>query len=337
MLQKLPPVLEVRDLSTDYLIGGGLSVHAVEEVSFSLRRGEVLGIVGESGCGKTTLIRSLLRLLPAEGRIVGGSIKLDGIELLALSEKKMAKIRWDKVAIIFQGAANALNPVRKVGDQIAEALAQCRDVSLKKDLNVRVSELLKYVGISPGRQNQYPHQFSVGMLQRVVIAMALACYPQIIIADEPTSALDVMVQAQILELLDRLRDDMGLTIIFVTHDVGIVAELCDSVMVMYAGVLAEYADVDTIYNNPQHPYTQELLRTFPDINSPTKVLATIPGYPPPLDDLPTGCRFAPRCPMAMAICHEQVPTNQRLAAEHLARCHKVTPSQVNISTITDGN
>ena len=240
------------------------------------------------------------------------------------------------MAIIFQGAMNALNPVRKVGDQIAEAITQDEDLVPKKTIDDRVSELLDFVGIAPERRNQYPHQYSGGMRQRAMIAMALACNPQIVIADEPTTALDVMVQAQILELLEKLRDVLGLAIIFVTHDLGIVAEICDSVLVMYAGVTAEYADVDTIYNNPQHPYTQELLRAFPDINQPTEKLASIPGYPPPLNELPSGCRFAPRCPAVMEICRERVPDLHRLDNQHLASCHLINPDREHVSPLADG-
>ncbi len=231
---------------------------------------------------------------------------------------------------------NALNPVRKVGDQIAEAITQYENLAPKKAVNHRVAELLDFVGIGPERQNQYPHQYSGGMRQRAMIAMALACNPQIVIADEPTTALDVMVQAQILELLEKLRDVLGLSIILVTHDLGVVAELCDSVMVMYGGVTAEYAVVDTIYNNPQHPYTQELLQAFPDINRPTEKLASIPGYPPPLNALPPGCRFAPRCPAVMEICHELPPDLHRLDGGHLARCHLVDPASAPSSYRGDG-
>src|SRR5512145_2066878 len=191
---------------------------------------------------------------------------------------------------------NALNPVRRVGDQIAEAIRQHYPACTKAQLEDRVSELLDLVGIVPTRKTQYPHQFSGGMRQRAMIAMALACTPQVVIADEPTTALDVMIQAQILELLHQLRDKLGLAVIFVTHDLGVVAEMCHSVLVMYGGVTAEYASVDTIYNGARHPYTQELLKAFPDLSQPNKRLTSIPGYPPKLHALPVGCRFAPRCP-----------------------------------------
>lgn len=288
----------------------------------------MLGLVGESGCGKTTLVLSLMRLLPANGRIVDGTVLLNGIDLLSLGEREMARTRWNEIAIIFQGAMNALNPVRKVGDQIAEAITQYEDLANKKAVDDRVAELLDLVGIGPERRNQYPHQYSGGMRQRAMIAMALACNPQIVIADEPTTALDVMVQAQILELMEKLRDVLGLSVIFVTHDLGIVAEMCDSVLVMYGGVTAEYADVDTIYNDPQHPYTRELLRAFPDISRPTEKLASIPGFPPRLNALPPGCRFAPRCPAAIEVCHALQPVQHRLDDGHLASCHLVNPAGI---------
>jgi oligopeptide/dipeptide ABC transporter ATP-binding protein len=320
--------LEVAGLSTDFLIKDGPPAQAVVDVSFTLREGEVLGLVGESGCGKTTLILSLMRLLPANGRIVDGTVLLNRIDLLFLSEREMARMRWNEIAIIFQGAMNALNPVRTVGAQIAEAITLYEDLATKKVVDNRVAELLDLVGIGPERRGQYPHQYSGGMRQRAMIAMALACNPQIVIADEPTTALDVMVQAQILELMEKLRDVLGLSIIFVTHDLGIVAEMCDSVLVMYGGVTAEYADVDTIYNDPQHPYTRELLRAFPDISRPTEKLASIPGFPPRLNALPPGCRFAPRCPSAVEVCHALQPAQHRLDDGHLVSCHLVDPAGI---------
>lgn len=318
-----PQLLEVSDLSTDFLIADGEPAHALEKVSFTLHEGEVLGVVGESGCGKTTLMLSLLRLLPAAGRITSGTAVFRGRDLFSLSEAEMADVRWQEIAMIFQGAMNALNPVRTVGDQIAEALLR-HGLDLNKDqVQTRVAELLTLVGIGAERQDQYPHQYSGGMRQRAMIAMALACNPQIVIADEPTTALDVMVQAQILELLTRLKERLGLAILFVTHDLGVVAEMCDTVLVMYGGVSAEYGTVDTIFNKPQHPYTQELLRAFPDISRPSAKLTSIDGYPPRLNALPPGCRFAPRCPAAFDRCHVEQPAFHRLQAGHFASCHLV--------------
>ena len=218
---------------------------------------------------------------------------------------------------------NALNPVHTVGRQIAEAIRLHNLIDDESILNRRVAELLDLVGIGPERQDQYPHQYSGGMRQRTMIAMALACNPQIVIADEPTTALDVMIQAQILELLAKLREKLGLSIIFVTHDLGVVAEMCDTVLVMYGGVTAEYAAVDTIFNKPQHPYTQELLRAFPDLSQPANRLVSIPGYPPRLNALPPGCRFAPRCPAVFDRCHVEQPALYRPAPGHYASCHLV--------------
>lgn len=319
-----PILLHVNDLSTDFLIEDAPPAHALVDISFSLHEGEVLGLVGESGCGKTTLMLSLMRLLPANGRIVNGTVHFQNQDLLSLNEREMNDVRWKNIAMIFQGAMNALNPVRTVGEQIAEAIILHNYIQDKKVVTERVNELLDLVGIGPERRSQYPHQYSGGMRQRAMIAMALACNPQVVIADEPTTALDVMVQAQILELLDKLRDKLGLSILFVTHDLGVVAEMCDTVLVMYGGVTAEYADVDTIFNNPQHPYTRELLRAFPDLTRPNEKLASIPGYPPRLNALPAGCRFAPRCPVAVLRCHEEEPPLHEIGRGHYASCHLVT-------------
>lgn len=316
-----PVLLEVTELSTDFLIKDAPPAHALVNVSFVLREGEALGLVGESGCGKTTLALSLMRLLPANGRITSGCINFMDQDLLDLDEKGIADIRWKHISMIFQGAMNALNPVRTIGDQIGEAIINHNYITDKKQVNARVAELLELVGIGPERQNQYPHQYSGGMRQRAMIAMALACNPQVVIADEPTTALDVMIQAQILQLLDNLREKLGLSIIFVTHDLGVVAEMCDTVLVMYGGVVAEYGRVDDIFNNPQHPYTRELLRAFPDLSHPTAKLVSIPGNPPRLNALPPGCRFAPRCPVAEARCHTTEPDLHQVAPNHWASCH----------------
>jgi peptide/nickel transport system ATP-binding protein len=320
-----PVLLEVRDLSVDFVTPDRRPVHAVANVSFTLHEGEIMGVVGESGCGKSTLMLSLLRLLPAAGRIVSGQINFIDQELLALSEREMAQVRWRNISIIFQGAMNALNPVRTVGDQIAEAIVRHNPYAANGALQDRVAELLDLVGIAPNRKDQYPHQYSGGMRQRAMIAMALSCTPQIVIADEPTTALDVMIQAQILELLTTLRQKLGLAILFVTHDLGVVAEMCDTVLVMYGGVTAEYADVDTIFNTPRHPYTQELLKAFPNLSNPMARLISIPGYPPRLDPPPPGCRFTERCPAAFARCQVEQPFLHRLARQHYASCHLVEP------------
>jgi peptide/nickel transport system ATP-binding protein len=298
-------MLEVKNLCVNYQ-QKDKTLTALHNVSFALERGEILGVVGESGCGKTTLMFSLLRLLPQAGRITGGQVLYEGKDILKLDDAVMAELRWDEISIVFQGAMNALNPVRTVGEQIAEAIRRHEQDKSKTFVNKRIDELLELVGIAKNRRDQYPHQYSGGMRQRAMMAMALACYPKIIIADEPTTALDVMIQAQILELLVDLRDKLGLAVILVTHDLGVVAELCDSVLVLYAGVTAEYADVDTLFNAPQHPYTQKLLAAFPSLENP-KALESIPGYPPRLDNLPKGCRFAPRCHKAFERCQTELP------------------------------
>ncbi len=320
-LEDMPVLMDVSGLATDFLMEEGPAAHALVDVGFTLREGEALGMVGESGCGKTTLMLSLMRLLPANGRIRAGQVRFMGRDLLQLSEAEMAQVRWKNISMIFQGAMNALNPVRRVGEQIAEPIVLHDGVRDEQIVAERVDRLLELVGISADRGKQYAHQYSGGMRQRAMIAMALACNPQIVIADEPTTALDVMIQAQILELLENLRDRLGVAIIFVTHDLGVVAEMCDTVMVMYGGVTAEYAPVDDIFNNPQHPYTRELLRAFPDMSRPTERLNNIPGSPPRLNALPPGCRFAPRCPAAFERCHVQQPALIEVKPGHLASCH----------------
>ncbi len=338
-------LLSVRGLSTDFL-GGGNAAHALEDVSFDVFPGQTLGLVGESGCGKTTTLMSIMRLLPSSGRITHGEMffkERDGriTDLLALNEKEMRRYRWREMAIIFQGAMNALNPVVRVGDQILEPI--CHHEALdKKIAEARVDRLLDLVGIANSRKNQYPHQYSGGMRQRAMIAMALACEPGLLFADEPTTALDVMIQAQVLELLKSIQHELGLAIVLVTHDLGVVAEVCEDVVVMYGGKVAEYGPIDAVYNNPQHPYTQLLLQAFPDLNHPNETLVSIPGSPPRLDHLPPGCRFEPRCPFSMQICKEGDPALKWISSaagfgaksdkagklglsetRHLAACHRL--------------
>jgi len=323
-------ILEVRNLSVNYLIedpsaGPGrrsTALNAVEDVSFSLEQARSLGLVGESGCGKTTTMLGLLRLLPAEGRIVSGEVQYEDLDLLRISEREMRKYRWSKISLVFQGAMNALNPVRRVGDQIAEPI-MLHTAADKVSANERVRELLEMVGITPEMARQYPHQYSGGMRQRAMIAMALACSPNILIADEPTTALDVMIQAQILDLLQNLQQELELSIILVTHDLGVVAEICDDVLVMYGGKTAEYASVDVIYNEPLHPYAQRLLQAFPDVEQPASTLTSIPGHPPPLDALPPGCRFEPRCHCKESICAVESPPLLAVKPGHYVACHLV--------------
>jgi peptide/nickel transport system ATP-binding protein len=316
-------LLELSDLSVDYLAPECGVLHAVEGVGFRLETGKSLGLVGESGCGKTTVMLALLRLLPEEGRITNGRVLFDGRDLMQCTEAEMRQVRWRGISLVFQGAMNALNPVRTVESQIIEALRNHGVTRQLRPARERTGELLEMVGIPAERGSQYPHQYSGGMRQRAIIAMALACYPRILIADEPTTALDVMIQAQILELLQQLQEKLELSIIFVTHDLGVVAEMCDDVLVMYGGMIAEYASSDIIFNNPKHPYTQRLLQAFPDVEEPGSSLASIPGTPPRLDDLPPGCRFEPRCEYRgrKAICAQKPPGLVEIHEGHYIACH----------------
>jgi len=317
------PLLVVENLRTYFTLSSG-TVKAVDGVSFELHDGEALGIAGESGCGKTTTALSLLRLLPANAKVVGGSVKLFGIDLATKSENALRRYRWREISVIFQGAMNALNPVRRVGDQVAEPIIERLGVP-KAEANRRARELLELVGIARDRAADYPHQLSGGMRQRAMIAMALACDPAIVIGDEPTTALDVMVQAQILELLERLRERLGLSLILITHDLSVIAETCDRVMVMYAGRVAEEGPVRTLFRGPRHPYTQMLLAAIPNLESDRRLLGTIPGSPPDLRTPPPGCRFHPRCPLAMDVCREIVPEEVRYADGVRLACHLYPP------------
>jgi peptide/nickel transport system ATP-binding protein len=318
-------LLQVENLSIDYLTPGGSALHAAEGVSFSLEEGRTMGIVGESGCGKTTVIRGLLRLLPQEGRITSGSVLLKGRDLMRISEEEMRQVRWREISMVFQGAMNSLNPVRTVEAQIIEALRYHNVIHDPDKARERCAELLEMVGISKTRARQYPHEYSGGMRQRAIIAMSLACAPDVLIADEPTTALDVMIQAQILDLLDQLKQALHLSIILVTHDLGLVAEICDDVLVMYGGVVAEYGSSDAIFNQPQHPYTKRLLNAFPNISNLDAELASIPGAPPPLDKLPPGCRFEPRCLERIPLCQRLAPPVEAVRPGHYASCHILKP------------
>ncbi len=320
------PLLSVRHLTTEYHPPDGQAALALEDVSFDILPGQTVGLVGESGCGKTTTLMSVLRLLPGNGRITRGRIVFKGVNLLSLNERQMRAYRWKEIAIIFQGAMNALNPVMRVGDQIREAML-LHDSMDESAADQRVCALLEMVGIPRSRRSQYPHEYSGGMRQRVMIAMALACSPDLLFADEPTTALDVMIQAQMLELLIHIQKEFGLAVMLVTHDLGVVAEVCDAVVVMYGGRVVEFGSVDAIYNRPQHPYTQRLLASFPDINRLAATLASIPGTPPRLTDLPKGCRFHPRCELKMEKCESITPQlsvvedGMTSGFDHHAACH----------------
>ena len=312
------PLLVVEDLRTHFSLESG-TVHAVDGVSFRLDHGEALGIAGESGCGKTTTALSLVRLLPPNATIVGGSVKLYGIDLVPKSDNALRRYRWREVAIVLQGAMNALNPVHRIRDQIAEPLTERMGVS-DREAARQANELLELVGIPKQRGSAYPPELSGGMRQRAMIAMALALRPAIIIGDEPTTALDVMVQAQILELLEHLRKELGLSLILITHDLSVIAETCDRVLIMYAGRVAEEGGVGEVFRRPRHPYTQKLLSAFPNIRADRRSLEVIPGAPPDLRHPPPGCRFAPRCEFAMAICSEVVPAELSFDGVRVA-CH----------------
>jgi oligopeptide/dipeptide ABC transporter ATP-binding protein len=312
------PLLDVKDLKTWFSLESG-TVRAVDGVSFRLDYGEALGIVGESGCGKTTTALSIVRILPSNGRIAGGEVNLMGIDLVKKTENQLRRYRWREVSIVFQGAMNALNPVRRVVDQIAEPIEQRLGES-RAVARSRARELLELVGIPRQRGGAYPHELSGGMRQRAMIAMALACDPAVVIGDEPTTALDVMVQAQILELLEDLRHKLGLSLILITHDLSVVAETCDRVLIMYAGRVAEEGPVAEVFQRPRHPYTQKLLAAFPNIRADRRTLDVIPGSPPDLRTPPPGCRFHPRCPFAMAVCSEVVPPEVTFGAVRVA-CH----------------
>ena len=314
-------VLEVQNLTTHYSTLRGW-VRAAENVSFQVEQGQALGIAGESGCGKTTVALSLLKILPQGGKIRKGKIIFDGTDLVPLSEDSMRKIRWKGIAIVFQGAMNAFNPVFKVGDQIIEAIKLHEPDVSKKNALERARSLLELVGVEPDRVDNYPHEFSGGMRQRALIAMALAANPKLLIADEPGTALDVIVQAQTLKLLRELKDKLGLAMIMISHDLSIIAETCEKVAIMYAGRIVEYGDANAIFKEPLHPYTQGLVKAFPSIHGSRVRLASIPGQPPNLLDPPPACRLKPRCPYVMDVCRKVDPPLEKAGSgDHLVACH----------------
>jgi peptide/nickel transport system ATP-binding protein len=314
-------VLSVEGLTTNYKTLRGW-VRAAEDVSFDVEQGEAMGLAGESGCGKSTVALSLLKILPPGGKIRKGKIILSGRDLVPLSENEMRKIRWKGISIVFQGAMNALNPVFKVGDQIGEAIKTHEPKVAGSDVKERVAKLLETVGIEPSRADNYPHEFSGGMRQRALIAMALAADPSVVVADEPGTALDVIVQAQILRLLRDLKEKLGLSMILISHDLSIIAETCEKVAIMYAGRIVEYGDAVTIFKNPKHPYTQGLIKAFPSIKGEKVRLTSIPGSPPDLLNPPAGCRFNPRCPYVMDVCKRVEPILEEHGEKgHTVSCH----------------
>ncbi len=314
-------LLEVDSLTVHYLTAKG-KVHALEEVSFDLKKGEALGLVGESGCGKTTVAMAIMKLLAPNARVLSGKILLRGEDLLRKGEEEMRKVRWKEVSMVFQSAMNALNPVHRVGDQIVEAILAHDGSFSEEEAQKRVSELFALVGLDPNRMRDYPHQYSGGMRQRAIIAMALACEPSLVIADEPTTALDVVVQDQILGEMKRLQMDLHLSLLYISHDISIIARACDRMGVMYAGQLVELGPTQKVLEAPLHPYTRGLLNSYPSLRGPKKRLRPIPGEPPNLWEPPEGCRFHPRCPRASEICRSSCPPVVSLENGHFARCHR---------------
>ena len=314
-------MLEVNDLHTSFFTPSG-EVKAVNGLSFRLERGRVLGIVGESGSGKSVSAYSILQILTNPGRIVSGSIKLHGEELVGKSDAEMREIRGNKISIIFQDPMTSLNPTFTIGNQLMEAIMMHTNRN-RKQAEERAIEMLRLVGISEPekRMHQYAHEHSGGMRQRVMIAMALACEPDILIADEPTTALDVTIQAQILELMLKLQREMGMAIIMITHDMGVIAQICDEVIVMYAGGVCERGTADAIFYHPKHEYTKGLMRSIPDMNDDEKNrLIPIAGTPIDLLHMPPGCPFAPRCERAMKICLQEKPKEYWVGRDHLSAC-----------------
>jgi peptide/nickel transport system ATP-binding protein len=312
-------VLEVRNLKMYYFTSKGV-VKAVDNISFDLKKGEVLGLAGESGCGKSSLGFTLLGMPTPPGKIVDGSIKIDGREIVGLPEDVLRReVRWQKISMIFQGAMNALNPVYTVGYQMIEPLVYHKGMSQEEALD-RAQKYLELVGLDPEIVYRYPHELSGGMKQRVVIAMALLMEPSVVIADEPTTALDVIVQAQIINLMKRLKRELNLSMIFITHDLSILAEISDKVAIMYAGKIIEIGDSEKIYYEPAHPYTQKLLAAIPRLHEDVDRLEFIPGQPPNLINPPRGCRFHPRCPYAMDVCREEEPELKEIDRDHYAAC-----------------
>lgn len=313
-------LLEIKNLAVEYRTRESV-VHAVSGVDLALETGDTLGLVGETGAGKTTIALSILRLLDSPpAKILSGEIKFNGKDLLKLGETRIRRIRGGEIAMIFQDPMTALNPVIPVAKQVAEALYQHASMS-KAEAHARALEMLERVRIPAARGNEYPHQFSGGMRQRVVIAMALACSPRLVIADEPTTALDVTIQAQILDMMRSLKKEVDMAMLLITHDLGVVAETCDKVAIMYAGEIVEYGTLADIFDHRRHPYTQGLFEALPSLNSKVDMLRPIEGLMPDPTDLPSGCRFHPRCPYAQAECERNAPVLGKLRPGHLVRCH----------------
>ncbi|WP_324019020.1 ABC transporter ATP-binding protein [Aeromonas hydrophila] len=322
--QSKAPILEVRDLEVEFAVDDG-KIKVLDGVSFKVAPGQTLGVVGESGCGKSVTSLAIMGLLPKpHGQVVGGSIRFQGEELLSLAPDQMYKVRGNRISMIFQEPMTALNPVQTVGGQLMEVFHLHRPDYSKAQRREAAIAMLQKVGIPEPAQRfaVYPHNLSGGMRQRVMIAMALACEPALLICDEPTTALDVTIQAQILELMKELQAQTGMAIIFITHDLGVVAELCDEVVVMYAGRAVEQADVFELFDHPRHPYTHGLMSSIPRLeDEPKSLLKTIKGQVPALHEMPAGCRFSNRCPHATEICVSAIPATEQLAERHGVACH----------------
>ena len=313
------PFLSVKDLVVEYTSGGEI-IHAVNNVSFELEKGRTLGLVGETGAGKTSIAKAILRILPdPPAKIKNGSIFLQGNELLGMKEDEMRQVRGKRISMVSQDPMTALNPVMRVGNQIAEGIQLHFHVSPKEALN-RAKGMLEMVGIPAERSREYPHQFSGGMQQRVVIAMALACSPDLLLADEPTTALDVTIQAQVLEMINKLKTDKNMAMLMITHDMGVVASVCDDVAVVYAGQIVEYGKKEQVFDNPTHPYTVGLFGAIPKIKTDEEKLSPIEGLPPDPSNLPKGCYFSPRCPLVTDQCREATVPLKDLGNRHMCRC-----------------
>ncbi|HWQ46697.1 MAG TPA: ABC transporter ATP-binding protein [Longilinea sp.] len=313
------PILSIRDLTMEYKTRKGF-VSAIDNVSFDLKKGESMGLVGESGCGKTSIAMTLLKLFPDNAVIRSGQILLDGKDLVPLTDEQMQSIRWRRISMVFQAAMNALDPVYRVGDQIAEAINRHDKDAKPNDVIERVAELFKLVSIDPNFAKRYPHELSGGMRQRAIIAMALACNPDLIIADEPTTALDVIVQDQVLREMAKVQKELNMSMIYISHDIAVIAEVADKIGVMYAGRLAEFSTVLDIFKRPMHPYTFALMSAFPSILGPKQKLVALGGEPPDLLFPPSGCRFNPRCPRVLEQCRQERPPFSDVGGGHYVAC-----------------
>ncbi len=320
-LNENAPVLDVDGASIEYETKDGEQLRAVDDLSFTIHTNEIFGLIGESGCGKSTVAKSVLGLLPSNGSVVSGEIRFKGVDITSLTKQELNNIRWQHISMVSQGAMNALNPVHRVSSQIIEAIQNHKDVSTNEARD-RAAELFELVGLSPDRMDDYPHQLSGGMRQRAYIAMALVHDPSLIIADEPTTALDVIVQDQILKRLQELQDEFGLSILLITHDISVVAETCDRMGVMYAGKLMEYGSLKSIFKTPYNPYMLGLNNAFPSLTGDQSNLISIPGSPPDLTTIDSGCRFIDRCPFATKECESEHPSLKQVGDDHYSACYR---------------